>query len=141
MNKKALKLLYRFFDLKLSQKEQNFLDKALASSKDLREEKNRIESMRKAFPDSAKGNFSPYFTAKVMQRIREIKNKNTQVNFFNTLVYDFKIIAVAAAIVLGLLVVFNFVNPFSSSDKYSVDVITIDQLVEPIAMLEMEDVL
>jgi hypothetical protein len=140
MTKKILKLLYRSFDLELSPKEKEALKKALEGSVELKREKKRIESMRESFSKSEAGKFSPYFKTQIMDRIKKLNNNTgEQNNFFNSFVYDFKIIAAGAVILLGILLTFSFIN--NSSTVYDEDNISMNELVEPIAMLEMEDLL
>ncbi len=53
MKEKLLKLLYKSFDDVLTDKEQQQLDNALASSISLREDKEKIVKLRKTISDSA----------------------------------------------------------------------------------------
>ena len=137
MNKKALKLLYKSFDLKLSKKEEEYLNEALNSSEELRAERKRISLMREDFSKGENGSFSPYFTPNVMQKIKDINRGEIKNNFFNILVSDFKVIAATAVIILGILLAYNFIR----SDNYYTNNITMDELIEPVAMIEMEDLL
>ena len=125
-------------------KEQKILQNALKNSKELKKEKNRIESLRKSISTTYKEKFSPSFSANVMYKIRNIDRQiEVKSSFFNSLVYDFKIIAAGAAVIFALLLTFSLINKnfTPSANNYSAEDITLDQLIEPIAMLEMEDIL
>lgn len=105
MNHRLLELLYRSFDEDLSDAEHEELSQALAVSADLRTEKVRITTMRRLVKEDAAGSFQPFFSARVMHRI---KAKKTQVeDFFSSLVWSFRLIALVGALAALLLVAHN----------------------------------
>ncbi len=101
MNEMLLDLLYRSFDEELSKEEQIMLDKALASSLELNKEKDRIAEMRKAIAENAERSFKPFFSARVMQRIKA--DETEQDDFFTSLVWTFRRFAIIGAITIILL--------------------------------------
>jgi anti-sigma factor RsiW len=70
MEKRVLKLLYRSLDSALKEKDRQRLDKALAESKELRQYRADILSLRQAVAQSAARSFRPQFGERVMSRIR-----------------------------------------------------------------------
>lgn len=109
-HKKILKLLYKSFDTKLSEKKKLRLEKALDESKDLREEKDLIISRREAIKDSTEKVFKPYFADRVMAQIAAIGDKkDPQESFYDALMLGFKRLAVVGALVMLVLL---FVNVF-----------------------------
>lgn len=112
MNKKILKLLYKSFDADLSEKEKSLLENALNTSELLREEKLKIEKMRKTVSDSVEKSFSPFFAERVMQKIEEPKsNLNDTIDeYFNSLVLSFRRVALAGSVVVLVLLINNFIT-------------------------------
>jgi hypothetical protein len=108
MSKKILKLLYRSFDQDLSSKEHKLLDKALESSPELRQEKERIASQRRALEESGAQSFSPFFTERVINRITSTeRTENGLEVLYKTLKVAFQRIAIVGAIVMLILITFN----------------------------------
>src|SRR4030042_1593275 len=70
MEKRVLKLLYRSLDSALKEKDRRRLDRALAESKELRQHKAEILSLRQAVTRGAVHSFRPQFEDRVMNRIR-----------------------------------------------------------------------
>jgi anti-sigma factor RsiW len=111
MNKKALDLLYRSFDGKLSEEEQRQLEDALDDLPALRKEKERIAAMRGAISASAAKSFRPFFVERVMRRIASIgEKKRNREMFFESLQFAFRRVAVVGAMVIVILVAYNFVK-------------------------------
>ena len=104
MNKRLLKLLYKSFDIKLTEKEQKLLDNALFYSKELRKEKNKIESTRRSIAGCIETSFKPNFAENVMYKIKNINiEEELEYSFFNCLVFNFKRITAAAVIICIIL--------------------------------------
>jgi len=80
MNEEMLNLLIRSFDENLSEVERTSLDKALAGSPELREEKKQLSDMRQMIGETAERKFKPFFSARVMRRIEE--SQSEQEDFF-----------------------------------------------------------
>ncbi|MCZ6818093.1 MAG: hypothetical protein O7G31_01195 [Calditrichaeota bacterium] len=105
MNHRLLELLYRSFDEDFSDAEHEELSRALAASADLRTEKVRITTMRQLVKEDGAGSFRPFFSARVMHRI---KTQKTQVeDFFSSLVWSFRLIVLVGAVAVVLLVAHN----------------------------------
>lgn len=115
MNHKILELLYRSFDAMLSKEEETLLSQALSSSAELREEKKIIEATRRVVSEEAERSFKPFFSARVMWRINT--ESLTQDDFFDSLVWIFRRIALAG----GLAVFLLFANSLLSERHLSLD--------------------
>lgn len=137
MNSKILELLYRSFDRELNPNEQHQLEQALAGSKELREEKERIANMRTMISDSSEEKFHPFFAEKVMRRIRE---EQTQENFLDSLVHVFRPVAIAATVVLIALMSYNVLksNEVSVASAFAQPEITLEQALDPTLSLALE---
>lgn len=105
MNNKLQDLLYRSFDTALSPEEQAQLDQALASDRELQEEKRLLEEMRLMISKNAELKFKPFFSAKVMQKIRAQPLKGD--DFISSLVWSFRLTAIAATAVVLILFAHN----------------------------------
>lgn len=112
MNKKILKLLYRSFDTKLSEKDQRRLDDALEKSEDLRLEKEGALTQRQALIESGAQSFKPFFAERVMGQIESLgqKKKNGFELFYETYKSMFRKLAIASAVLLLILVSYNLVE-------------------------------
>jgi len=112
MDKKTLKVLYRSFDASLNEKEQRVLDEALKGSEELRKEKERIRTQRRAVADSSSSSFGPHFPERVMGRIADLgsKKRNGLESFYITFKLIFQRLAVASALILLLLVSYNLIK-------------------------------
>ena len=107
-NKKILELLYRSFDRTLSEKQQKRLDEALKNSEELRREKNRAIKLRKSASDIAKLSFNPFFAERVLSRIETVQSKNGLEAFYQSLKVVFRRVAVVGAVVMLVLLLYNF---------------------------------
>ena len=138
MNSKILELLFHSLDGELTREEQQKLDQALAKSKELREEKERITQMRKVISNSRSQGFHPFFAEKVMRGIREAKN--AQETFWDSLVYVFRPVAFAATILLITLISFNLIKSgnISVASAFAESEITLEQALDPTLSLVME---
>jgi anti-sigma factor RsiW len=116
MKDKILGLLYRSFDGQLTAEERRVLGEALAESEELRHEKSQIEAMRRMVASGRKDSFGPFFSSRVMRRVRELKGASTGVwTLQDWLARVFPRVAVAGAAVAIGLVVFNFLQARSVS--------------------------
>ena len=107
-NKKILELLYRSFDDNLEEKEQEQLAEALENSKELRKEKELIAAQRQFISDSAAQSFKPFFADRVMNRIKRIsEKKNTLETFYDTFKAVFQRFAIAGAVIMLALIIYN----------------------------------
>jgi len=106
-DEKILEFLYRSFDGDLSEKEQRLLEDALRDSEELRRERAKIVAQRQAISESAAQSFQPYFAERVMQRIDSLISKNGLEKFYETLKAAFRQFAIAGAIILIALIIYN----------------------------------
>lgn len=111
MNKKVIDLLYRSFDGTLTPGEKEELNEALAKSRELREEKERITTMRSALSASAAKSFRPFFAERVMHAITSATVKRNGVElFFESLQFAFRRVAVVGATAILILLAYNLVK-------------------------------
>jgi hypothetical protein len=131
MDKKALKLLYRSFEEKLKEREQNQLKEALEKSEELRREKEKITEMRKAVSESAYGTFEPFFAERVMNRIVAEEKERAVVSVFEPLKAVFQRLAIAAAIVIIVLIVYNLSigESFTMNEAFYVSELTSEEIL------------
>lgn len=109
MDRKSLELLYRSFDAPMAEEEQRQLREALEKSRELREEKERLEAMRRAISGAAVPSFEPFFAERVLRRLFPVTRANAEKgeDFFDSLVWSFRRIALAGAIAALLLLANN----------------------------------
>lgn len=131
-NKKILELLYRSFDRTLSEKQQKRLDEALKNSEELRQEKNRAIKLRKSASDIAKLSFNPFFAERVLSRIETVQSKNGLEAFYQSLKVVFRRVAVAGAVVMLVLLLYNFRigDSLNSDEILYVSDITIEEILD-----------
>ena len=115
MKDELLDLLYRSFDSDLTAEEQSRLQEGLAGSAELRAEKKRLQSIRRAITDGAAESFRPFFAERVMQRLEgELRPENGIHELFDSLAHAFRRIAVVGAAAAVILIALNL---SSSDDK------------------------
>lgn len=131
MNKKILRLLYRSFEEKLEEKEQKQVEETLRKSEELRWEKERIVAMRKAVSESACGSFKPFFAERVMNRIMAEEKEGPMVSVFEPLKAVFQRLAIAAAIVIIVLIVYNLSigESFTMDEAFYVSELTFEEIL------------
>jgi hypothetical protein len=127
MNEKAQNLLYRSFDSGLTAAERQELEYALSESQALRDEKKQILEMRELIKESAEHSFQPFFSVRVLNRLRSEKGFGT--DFFASLAWSFRTVAVVAGIIIVLLFAHN---------SFVRDGVSIDSLLG-IPKLQLED--
>ena len=141
MNKKVLSLLYRSFDDTLTEAEQRCLNEALKTSAALREEKERLSAMRGDVASLAATSFAPGFTERVMRRLdAEPAQTNGGERFFAALIYLFRRVAIAAAVAIVALVVFNLQggDSLSLESAFGRTEVTIAEVLESPYYITME---
>jgi len=99
---KWLDLLYRSFDARLSEAEQQRLEDALKADPELRDERQRVLEVRRLLQEHAPQRFSPFFAARVLHRIREQRRQSE--DFLGALQWAFRRLAVAGVLALLLLI-------------------------------------
>ncbi len=133
MNEKDLELLYRSFDDRLTREEREPLDRALASSEELRAEKERITAVRNSIASSSAASFEPFFAERVMKRIRCLgRTDNGADLFFASLYRMFRPLALAAAVAVIILISLNLrkSGDFSFSAVFAVHEESSDNLLK-----------
>jgi len=134
IDERILELLYRSFDDDLSGAELAELETALAASEDLRKQKEEIASMRKTVSESGAEGFGYMFTERVMRRIeaeragameragatksaasakvtgRPDAVKEAAPSLFDSLSRAFRPVAMAGAVAVLALMVYNIVD-------------------------------
>ena len=138
MNKKMLELLYRSFDDVLTPEEQRQLGEALAKSKELQKEKERIAKLRTTISDSAAQSFKPFFAEKVVRRIRE--KESVQEAFVDSLFHVFRPVAIAIAMLLITLMSYNLIKSdnISLASTFVEPEVSLEQVLEPSLPFAME---
>jgi len=109
-NKKILKLLYRSFDDRLKEKDQQKLTQALEDSPGLRQEKEKIQTQRKIIANTAARSFKPFFIERVMEQVNALGGKTNGLGlemFYESLVPVFRRFAAAGAVISVLLFFYN----------------------------------
>ena len=103
------KLLYESFERSLNEEEKNTLTDALVSSRELREEREKILGIRARLSAGAVRDFSDGFEEKVLRKINSpAVKKNTDYLFFKSLNMMFKRIVYATVIIIVISVSYNF---------------------------------
>ncbi|MFH1221380.1 MAG: hypothetical protein V1694_13135 [Candidatus Eisenbacteria bacterium] len=133
MNKRILNLLVRSFDGGLSDVETGELEAALAASLDLRKEKSRLQTLRGAIVSTRRDSFGPFFADKVINRIatRRVINGSRE-TFWKAIYNAFRPVAIAGAVVVIGLVIYNLVQTDDISITGAMGVsVTSDELMKP----------
>jgi hypothetical protein len=111
MKKKILELLYLSFDSHLSDEERRLLEDELSRSSRLREEKARIEKLRRTIGQQTVRSFRPFFAERVMHAIATAREaKNGLERFAEALQLAFRRVALTGAAAILVLLVVNIVR-------------------------------
>ena len=109
MEERILELLYRSMDGELTQEETADLESALASSPELRREREELLALRGLVSTSAARSFGPFFPERVMKTIRSARETDAAgERFSESLRYAFRRVALVAAAVAVFLLIYNF---------------------------------
>lgn len=132
MNEKILKLLYRSFDDNLDDKERDELEEALKISEELRREREKILAQRKAISESAAQSFEPFFAERVMARIDALSEKSGVETFYEILRAVFRPFAIAGAVALVALILYNLGigDILSSNEVFYVSDSAIEEILQ-----------
>jgi hypothetical protein len=141
MDNKLKDLLYRSFDSDLNNKEQKNLDEALSQSKELRQEKELIASLRENIKGSKTTSFNPFFAERVLANIHSAEETDESENFFNSLFVFFRPIAIAATVLIIIIAGYNMstTGHFSLAGALGVPEVTVDDVYDPILALVTEE--
>ena len=141
MDKKLKELLYRSFDSDLDQEEQSILENALAGSRELRQEKELIESLRRDIQETKDSSFTPGFAARVMAEINRQKSANESEPLFESLFVVFRPIAIAATVLIIIIAGYNMssTGEFSVEGALGIPEVTVDDVYDPSLALVTEE--
>lgn len=115
MDKKLYNLLLKSFDTDLSEKERQQLEDALKSP-ELQREKERLEQMRSALSGQSAPSFGPFFSERVVNRVRDLSRNGTLAqDFFDSLIYMFRRFALVGGLAACLLFSANLITRDASS--------------------------
>ncbi len=129
MNDKMMDLLYQSHDRDMTPDERRHLDAALADSPELRQEKERILTVRQTLADGKATAFKPFFTTRVMGKILTLQEEES---FFESLLFVFYRTAAAAVILIILLTGYNLMD---SNDMTVTAAFTVDEGEPTLALL------
>ena len=141
VDNELLELLYRSVDDELSPGEMERLEKALGSSKELRDEKDRLRAIREAVSSGAARSFEPFFAERVMQGVRELKTpEGGQDLFFQSLFSVFRPLAATAAIFVIALLSLNLItnDSLSVASAFAMPDVTVEEAFDPTLTLALE---
>ena len=132
MNHHLKTLLYRSFDEKLSPEEQHQLASALNNFAELRIEKQQIEALRETLTGEPKPQFAPFFAERVMQRIHAERQSAREDDFFMSLIWTFRRVAIAGVIAVALLITTNILykQDLSLDSILAVPQVTLENALE-----------
>ena len=141
MDKKLRDLLYRSFDSKLFPEEKKLLEQTLSQSKELRQEKEMISSLRKDIKRSKITSFQPYFADRVMENIRSSKQIDESEQFFESLFVFFRPIAITAAVLIIIIAGYNITTTghLSIEGALGIPEVTVDDVYNPTLALITEE--
>ncbi len=141
MDKKLRDLLYRSLDSELSPEEKKLLEQALSQSKQLKQEKEMISSLRKDIKRSKITSFQPYFADRVMENIRSSKQIDESEQFFESLFVFFRPIAITAAVLIIIIAGYNITTTgyFSIEGALGIPEVTVDDVYDPTLALVTEE--
>ncbi len=104
-----MKLLYRSLDEELQGKEKTLLEEALGKSAELRRERERLLEQRRAITEGPRPGFRASFADRVMSRLDSLgERKNGLEAFYESLLMMFRRFALAGALLLLLLLLYNW---------------------------------
>ena len=108
MDERMHELLIKSLDWELAPAEQSELESALAASPELRRERDELLSIRELIGAGSARRFGPFFAERVMNTIRSARREQAVgMPFFELLQYMFRRVAIVAAMVVAILLVYN----------------------------------
>jgi anti-sigma factor RsiW len=136
MNPKMRELLVMSFDTELSASRRQQLDAALASSEELRAERDALVAMRASAAATAAAGFGPYFAERVMAQVSAAGEPERSMLF--DLFTVFKPVALAGLVALAVLVPLGGRALYESVSGQEQ---TLTDMAQSAYALEMEEVL
>jgi len=144
VDKKITAILYRSFDGELTAKEQELLANALEHSEKVRREHQQITAMRRLISEKGGSRFTPFFSARVMQRVDAIrKSPDRAAEFFESLAYVFRRVALVGGIAVIILFSIHFIQKEDNVNLASetVSEMTLDDVLGSAFASSLEEVL
>jgi hypothetical protein len=130
-----LNLLYRSFDEPLTDTERLQLNEALEASNELRAMQKELEGIRSALSSMQVKSFKPLLAERVWQRIQTgTEQGKTEELFWESLMFVFRRIAVAAIVALLIILSYNLINYQAQPSEE----ITFEEFVESDFFFAME---
>lgn len=129
---RIIRILYRSFDGDLSSSEQRLLDNALKESEELRKEKERILKMREQLKDSGSVSFRSNFADRVIHLLDELPKRNGLENLYQTMISIFRRMAIATAVVMLMLLIYNIRigDSLSEEDMFYASDTTVQEIMD-----------
>ena len=142
MNRRWLRLLYKSFDLPLTEKEQVALDDALSHSLELQQERVRIQNMRGAISHAGEHKFRPFFAERVISNLSLKGLRTEQSEFFLSLVYAFRRVALLGTVAMLLLLSFNLLQSdrFTVKSVLALPDVSMEEVLLPADPLSLEEI-
>ena len=140
MKRQFLDLILKSYDEELSETERKNLERALADSAELRQEKERIEEIRNQITANTKQSFSEGFADRVMNRISEKGPQRESDLFFESLFSVFRPVAIAALLLIGVFITYNMTatEDISLKGAYAIADVYVEDAFDPIIELTAE---
>ncbi len=110
MNKKEKKLLFVYFDGKLTNEEEDKFKKSVEKSEVFRTEKQEYEQMRGFISENAERKLKPFFESRVLNELSSQSANFMTVNFAESLALSFRKILAPALIIILFLLSFNLIS-------------------------------
>jgi|SRR5208283_1778576 hypothetical protein len=119
-------LLLRSFDEALAESEQRQLENALASSEELRSEREEIVTLRLGLQGVKGETFKPFFRERVMERLN-----NPQLSIAEYFVSVFRSVALSAAVLVIICSAYNISreNTFTFESALGIHHQTLEQIL------------
>ncbi len=131
INEKLKKLLYKSFDGKLTESEQQIYYRELETNPEFVKEKERVEELRTRVSSVQQPEFSDSFVDNVMNSIEQ-KPVVKQDEFFDSIFMSFKRAAVFALTVMVILFTIKITQVESVDEIFSQNEVTIDDVTNPL---------
>ena len=139
--KKMLNLINKEFDGQLTPKEKNILEKSLAESEVLRNEREEIFKIRRRVFESGQAEFGPGFEDQVMQKIMESPAYINGVDaFIDSLITSFRKIAFTSALIVLALMIYNvsITGKISLESALGIPQVSVEDVLDPANLLALE---
>ncbi len=141
MNESLNELLYRSFDTTLSDEEQQRLDEGLKQSEGLRQEYDRLKTMRRIMAEQPQPDFMPGFADRVLQRLEDGGDASGDAQlFFEALWLSFRRMGTVALLLLIAAISYNIGSSDNVSlrSAFNIPETTMEEIIEPDFYQELE---